>query len=230
MTQVDGDGAAGAVPPNGASPSPVLPGDRPDIAAVAFDLGGVVFRYRPERRLAGLARASGRTESALRKALIDSGYSRSCDAGRLSGDAAYREGIRLLGQRMSLATFRNHWISAFEPDPDVVALVRNLRERLPVAMLTNNSSLVRSGLEARYPDVMDLFRPRVFSADTGLLKPDPRLFQTLLDLLHVPAQRVLYVDDEPAYAAAAASLGMTGHRFESAGALQAWLAGRTLLR
>ncbi|HEX7035097.1 MAG TPA: HAD family phosphatase [Pseudomonadales bacterium] len=199
------------------------------IAAVAFDLGGVVFRYRPERRLDAFARATGRSPAALQKALIDSGYARSCDAGRLTGEAAYREGSRLLGQRLGFGRFRSTWIEAFEPDPGVVALVRRLRERLPVAMLTNNSDLVRSGLEARDGEVMELFRPRVFSADTGMLKPDPRLYRTLLDLLEEPPERVLYVDDEPACTAAAEALGMPAHRFESAAGLQALLSSQGLL-
>lgn len=199
------------------------------IAAAVFDLGGVVFRYRPERRLDAFARATGRSAAELQKALIDSGYARSCDAGRLTGEAAYREGTRLLGQRLGFGRFRSTWIEAFEPDPDVVALVRRLRERLPVAMLTNNSDLVRSGLEARYGDVMELFRPRVFSADTGMLKPDPRLYRTLLELLEQPPARVLYVDDEPVCTAAAAALGMPAHRFESAASLQTLLASQGLL-
>lgn len=199
------------------------------VAAVAFDLGGVVFRYRPQRRLEAFARLTGRNQAELRKALIDSGYARSCDAGRLVGDAAYREGSRLLGQRLGYGRFRDTWITAFEPDADVVALVRRLRERVPVAMLSNNSDLVRSGLEERHGDVMELFRPRVFSVDTGVLKPDPRLYRTLLDLLDQPPERVLYVDDEPACIASAAALGMPAHRFESAEVLEALLASRGLV-
>jgi HAD superfamily hydrolase (TIGR01509 family) len=193
------------------------------IAAVAFDLGGVVFRYRPERRLAAFAAATGRSPERIRKALMDSGYARSCDAGRLCGEAALHEGLRLLGQRMSYARFRDCWIAAFEPHPEVVALTRRLQGRTPLAMLTNNSELVRSGLEQRYPDVLAPFRPWVLSADIGVLKPDPRLYRTLLDLLGKSPEQVLYVDDEPACAAAAAALGMTAHRFGSPAELESCL-------
>lgn len=198
------------------------------LAAVVFDLGGVVFRYEPERRLAALARATGRPAQELQKALMDSGYSTSCDAGRLDRTAAHEKGVELLGQRMSFERFRDHWISAFEPDPAVVALAQRLRRHLPLATLTNNSDLVRSGLEQRYPEVMGLFRPQVFSADVGLLKPDPRLFRTLLDLMGLDPAQVLYVDDQQACAAAAESLGMTACRFHSATELEAELAARGL--
>ncbi len=194
-----------------------------------FDLGGVVFRYRPEVRLAAFAAVSGRSLADVRKALMDSGYSRSCDAGRLSGEAAYREGVRLLGRRIGFERFRSHWIDAFEPDEAVVALARQLKPKLPVAMLTNNSDMVRSGLEARFPDIMELFRPRLFSAEAGLLKPDPRLFRTLLELMGLAAEQVLYVDDDPAHADAAASLGLDACRYQSAAALERDLEARGLL-
>jgi hypothetical protein len=83
------------------------------VAVVVFDLGGVVFRYLPERRLAMLAELTGRSTTQIRKTLMDSGYSRSCDAGRLDVEGAYREGIRLLGQRLSLDRFAGLWTSAF---------------------------------------------------------------------------------------------------------------------
>jgi putative hydrolase of the HAD superfamily len=201
-----------------------------ELAGAIFDLGGVVFRYAPERRLEAFARLTGRPPDVIRKALMDSGYSTSCDTGRLAGDAVYREGIRLIGRRLGFDTFRSLWMSAFEPDAEVVELVRALRERLPVAMLTNNSDLVRNGLDERFPEVMELFRPRLFSADAGLLKPDPRLYRTLLDLLGLPAQRVLYVDDDPACAAAAASLGMVASRFHSATVLERELRVRELIQ
>jgi HAD superfamily hydrolase (TIGR01509 family) len=89
--------------------------------------------------------------------------------------------------------------------------------------------MVRSALEARYPEVMELFRPRLFSADTGVMKPDPRQYRTLLELLGLPPQQVLYVDDEPGYAAAAASLGMEGCWFESASSLERNLRARELI-
>lgn len=201
----------------------------PAASAVVFDLGGVVFHYRPALRLEALARVSGRGTSVLRKAFMDSGYSRSCDAGRLDLEGAHREGIRLLGQRLSLDRFVDLWITAFEPDETVLDLARRLKPRLPLAMLTNNSALVRRGLESRYPEALDLFRPRLFSAEAGVLKPDPRLFRTLLDLLGTPPEQVLYVDDEPACVDAASALGMQSCRFTDGPALASELQARGLL-
>lgn len=175
-----------------------------------------MFRYQPQRRLDAISGITGHSTEQLRKTLMDSGYSLSCDAGRLDLDGAYREGIRQLGTRLSRDRFVSLWVSAFVPDAGVVDIARRLKARLPLAMLTNNSALVRRGLESRYPDLLELFRPRLFSAEAGVLKPDPRLFLTLLDLLDQPPDRVLYVDDEPACVGGAAALGMRALRFVDA--------------
>lgn len=198
-------------------------------AAVVFDLTGVVFRHHPQRRLDAFARHSGLTAAEVRRRLFDSGFSLSCDAGRFSAEGAWREGTRLLGCRLGRDRFRTLWGSAFEPDTSVVDLVQRLRGRVDVALLTNNSGLVREALERSHPEVMDLFRPRLFSADVGQLKPVPGPFRTLLDLLGKAAEEVLYVDDAPANVDAAASLGFRTCRFHGAEALEAELAAQGVI-
>jgi len=187
-----------------------------------LDLGGVVFHYRPERRLEGFARATGLDAATVRKRLMDSGYSHSCDAGRLNAEAAWREGCRLLDARLGFERFQTLWVSAFEPDEGVVAVTRRLKSeaQASLAMLTNNSALVRRGLEGRFAAVLELFRPRLFSAEAGVLKPDPRLFRTLLTLLGREPEEVLYVDDVASHVNAAAALGMQTIHHADAAALQ----------
>jgi HAD superfamily hydrolase (TIGR01509 family) len=193
------------------------------IRAVIFDLGGVVFRYDPESRLANFAAHTGTPAQLIRKRLIDSGYSLDCDSGRLKGEAAYREGIRLLGHRVTMERFRDLWVSAFTPDDDVVALAQRLKARCAVALLTNNSAVVREGLELHHPDAMGVFRPQLFSSDVGISKPDPRIFDALLNLLGIEPDQALFVDDAARHIASAASIGLAVHHFRGAAGLEAEL-------
>jgi HAD superfamily hydrolase (TIGR01509 family) len=189
-------------------------------AVVLFDLGGVLFRYAPERRWREFARLTGLEPDEVARRLGRSGFSSACDAGRLRGAAAHREGLRLLGQRLSLERFVGAWIAAFEPAPQVLAMARSIRTHAGVAILTNNSDLVRQGLEARFGAELDIFRPRIFSSDVGLTKPDPRLFEHAANLLGQPPERILLVDDSAANIASAASLGFQVHRFTDPPALE----------
>jgi putative hydrolase of the HAD superfamily len=60
-----------------------------------------------------------------------------------------------------------------------------------------------------YPaDVLAAFDPVIISGDVGLRKPDPRIFQLVLDRLGLPADRVAFVDDVAPNVAGAAELGI----------------------
>ena len=199
------------------------------ISTVIFDLGGVVFSYDPDTRLQQFSAFTGETTNTVRKRLIDSGYSQSCDLGRFKGERAYREGIQALGHRMTMEHFRNMWVSVFEPNEEVVVLVRRLKTRAAIALLTNNSDLVRDGLEDSYPDVLELFRPQLFSADLGVMKPDPRIYQLVLNLLDSEPAETLFIDDTAKHIAGAQTMGLTTHHFRTAEILEKELEALALL-
>lgn len=149
--------------------------------------------------------------------------------GRLKGKRAYSEGIRLLGKRLSAERFTQIWVSAFKPNEAVLALVAELKDRCAVALLSNNSVMVRTGLESAYPHVMELFRPRLFSADLGLMKPDPRAFAAAVELLGVTAEATLLIDDSISNTSIAESLGLRGHCFSNTSRLREELTASGLL-
>lgn len=199
------------------------------ITTVIFDLGGVVFHYDPGVRLQQFATFTGETTATVRKRLIDSGYSQSCDLGKFKGERAYREGLSQLGHRMTMEHFRNLWISAFVPNEEVVSMVRRLKTHAAIALLTNNSDLVRDGLEDVYGEILELFRPRLFSVDLGVLKPDPRIYQIALNLMNSEPDETLFIDDDPKHVAGAQALDLVTHHFRCAEILERELATLGLL-
>ena len=199
------------------------------ILAVIFDLGGVAFHYRPQQRLENFAAQTGEPTETVRRRLIDSGFSISCDSGRLQGEAAYTEGMRILGHRMTMTHFRDLWVSAFSPNHDVIELARAAKSHAAVALMTNNSAMVRDGLEAHHAQAMGVFRPQLFSSDIGILKPDPRIFGAMMNLLGIEPDQALFVDDAAKHVTGAASLGIAVHHFTAAPALEIDLRARGLL-
>jgi len=197
---------------------------------VLFDLGGVLFRYQPEVRWQEFAAQTDLTAEEVRRRLSSSGYAMACDQGRFRGNRAYKEGIRALGSRMSMERFVQLWVSAFRPDEAVLGVARRLQEAgLAIAIFSNNSDLVRDGLEAFWPAMLAPFMPRIFSADLGLTKPDPRAYQKAAELLGHPPTEVLVVDDAPMNTATAASLAFETIDFTTADALSRELEERGLL-
>jgi putative hydrolase of the HAD superfamily len=100
--------------------------------------------------------------------------------------------------------------------PKVVAALRNCKARgLKVGCITNN---VRTGHGAGMsgdPDkagavaaIMALFDVVIESSKAGVRKPDPRIYQMMVEALDVPASDCIYLDDLGVNCKPAAALGM----------------------
>jgi putative hydrolase of the HAD superfamily len=109
---------------------------------VMLDLGGVVCRFSPARRLNALPEASGLAADEVRQRLFLSGFDQDCDRGRydLQQQCNHRSGR--LGVTWSQEQVAKLWAVAFEPDPRVLAVVNALRGTAATALLTNNGPLV----------------------------------------------------------------------------------------
>jgi len=91
---------------------------------------------------------------------------------------------------------------------DSLPALRRIAARRPLASLTNgNADLQRVGIHAH-------FAHHVCARDTGVAKPDPRIFHAAADCLGVPPAQVMHVGDDPA-------LDMAGAR--DAGLRTAWI-------
>ena len=83
--------------------------------------------------------------------------------------------------------------STVELFSEVDAVLRELGARFRLAALTNgNTDLARAG-------VAGYFEFALSPAETGVSKPDPRMFEAMLARADVPAGAVVHVGDEPYY-------------------------------
>lgn len=194
---------------------------------MVFDLGGVIFtRSQALPELAArLGAPADITPGAFRAAYAAgrNDYDRDSDA------AAYWTSVaRLCGapeptdrdiRALTSLDFEG-WSHA---DPDVIAIVDELhRTGVRLAVLSNAPKEmvcnVRSQSWGR------LFEHVVMSGALGLLKPEPAIYEYLLDELRAPADRVAFTDDLVANVAGAAGMGIHGIHFTSAAALRGELA------
>jgi putative hydrolase of the HAD superfamily len=196
---------------------------------VLFDLGGVVCRFLPERRLGLLASASAKPVEEIERLLCESGFSRRCDRGELGADEMYRETCRRLASSMRYAEFRGLWASAFEPDPAVLSLVDRIRPRRSTGLLTDNSALLQEALAHELFEVGRHFDMLLFSCELGRCKPELELFRAALGRAGRPPDEVLFVDDVQANVDAAASFGIAALRFTGAADLERELAAAGLI-
>lgn len=200
----------------------------PSFAFLVFDLDGVLLDFHPERRLARLAAITGLTPAFLQAAIWDSDFERSAEAGAWPDGEAY---LAAFNARIGVAVTREQWIAArreaMTPRAAVIGYLRRLRERVPLALLTNNGALLLEALPQLCGDVTELFGERLHASfQFGARKPDPAVYQRLLARHGVPPAGALMIDDDARNVAGAVQAGLAGYRYEGLDALAAFLEPR----
>jgi epoxide hydrolase-like predicted phosphatase len=99
-------------------------------------------------------------------------------------------------------------------DEDLVGFLRALRPRYKTALLSNAWDDLRLVIEQRWR-IADAFDEIFISAEVGLAKPDPRLYQLVLDRMNIEPGEAVFVDDFLENIEAAQAVGMRGIRFRS---------------
>ena len=115
----------------------------------------------------------------------------------------------------------------FRVDAEVVALLAEVRRRVPVLLVSNGTTRLEADLAALGLDTA--VDGVVNTARLGAAKPDARVYLAAAARAEVPPGRCLFVDDSAGNVAAAEALGMLGHRHRDAAGLRAALSGHGLV-
>jgi len=107
-------------------------------------------------------------------------------------------------------------------DRAVVDLLRRVRSRCPLVLVSNATTWLDDDLELL--GLADLADDVVNSSLVGVAKPDRRIYEIAAARAGVPTDRCLFVDDREENTTAAAELGMTTVLYRSAAALEEALA------
>jgi putative hydrolase of the HAD superfamily len=97
--------------------------------------------------------------------------------------------------------------------PEMVEALRRIKTRLKTGCITNNLPAnaigSASGRSLYIAEVMVLFDHVIESAKIGLRKPDPRIYQMMVEALGVDPKRCVYLDDLGVNLKPARDMGMT---------------------
>lgn len=81
--------------------------------------------------------------------------------------------------------------------PQMVQALKTLRPRLKIGLITNNvASKDNDGFDPTHRrEILGLFHEVIESSKLGLRKPDPRIYQLMLQQLDVAPERAVFLDD-----------------------------------
>ena len=183
--------------------------------AVIFDLGGVLVRtedHGPRRRW---EERLGLSPGELHDRVFGSEASRRATLGHAHTNDVWDQLARefaLVAEDLD-ALARDFW-AGDRLDQDLVAFITALRPQATTAILSNAWPDAREVFTERF-GLAPAFDAMVISAEEGLAKPDPRLYELTLERLKTPARAAIFVDDVLANVEAARDVGVAGVHFRS---------------
>ncbi|ADB50254.1 HAD family hydrolase [Conexibacter woesei] len=119
----------------------------------------------------------------------------------------------VVGRTIELDGFGEAFFSALHPNEQLFSFMRALHGRgYRMAILTNNVREWEPLWRAMLP-IDEIFELVVDSAFVGMRKPDPAIYELLLERLGVAAEATLFLDDLEVNCDAARALGMGAVHF-----------------
>lgn len=192
------------------------------IETLLFDMDGVFCAYDYAHRLKLLEDWTGVAAADIEARVFKSGFEDDADWGQYGADAYIEEVSRLLGAPMDAETWLLARAQSMTPYPETAAMARQLKDRYPVAMLSNNGWLLRQNIGRILPDIPEIFDQFLFfSAEIGGGKENPATFGPFLTMLGWSPASTLFIDDSPVYLRAAENAGLQTYLFTTPEALSA---------
>lgn len=178
------------------------------IKAIFFDLGGVLIRTEDRRPRTMLADGFSITYAELEKIIFGGESGDAAQLGIISA-AQHWENVRAaLSLRVDeVETIKAAFFGGDVLDRDIWTYILNLRPRYLTAALSNAMSDARQSLLNKW-QLGDGFDHFFISAEMGMMKPDPRIYHTVLHHLALAPAETVFVDDFLQNVQAAQAVGM----------------------
>lgn len=198
------------------------------IRAVVWDLGGVILRTMDWSLRSQWEDRLGLPRMQLTRLVFESDASRRATLGQATDDDVWQSVADVLHlDTLTRDRLRRDYFARDQIDSALMEFIRGLRSRVRVGMITNAWPGIRRYLVDEFK-IADAFDPLIVSAEAGIAKPDPRIYQLALERLGIEPAEAVFVDDFEDNAAGARWVGMQAVHFTSTP--QAIAALRALLR
>ena len=183
----------------------------PTFTTVIFDLGGVLIDWNPEYLYRKIFTDEAQMQLFLTE-VCHGTWNKEQDRGRLFKEAVRERIKRFPEHEANIRAYHERWDEmlggAIEEN---VAVLEDLYQRPDIHLyaITNWSAETFPVAQQRFPFLRH-FEDTVISGELKLVKPDPEIYQTLLDRQPIVPEQAIFIDDVLENVAGAEALGIRG--------------------
>ncbi len=187
------------------------------IKNIILDLGGVIINLNPEATINSFKRIFNDQFDAMQKDLHQKNVLDKFETGELSLDE-FILFFQTHQPTLSSEKIINSWNSMLLDIPkERLALIQNLSKRHRVFLLSNTNPIhlefidnyVRLNFELS--SMATPFEKAYYSHQMGLRKPDPKIFETIIEDKNLLTDETLFIDDSEQHIITAKQLNLKTH-------------------
>lgn len=140
-----------------------------------------------------------------------------CSIGKEDLKTAVTPYLKKWGWQKSADDFLNYWFeSDFFPNTPLIILISQLKQKNYPIYIATNQEKYRAGYLENKLNFTTNFNGAFISWKMGLNKSQPEFYAHILESLRIPAQQIVFIDDDPKHLKIANSLGIQTILYKSA--------------
>lgn len=184
------------------------------IKAVVFDMGGVFIQTKDKNPRTQLAHKFGLSYDELSELVFKSETAQLATVGAIE-ERAHWDFIakHFTLNDIEIMKFWDDFWGGDQLDQELLLFTKTLKPDYAIGLLSNAWDGARDYLTRKF-GFLDIFEVSVFSAEVKMAKPDPAIYEWILDALQVNAGETIFVDDFIENIVAADALGIRTVHFK----------------
>ena len=181
------------------------------IKAIIFDVGGVYMEgssvdfINRSYKILGIEK----TIASSNGVVFDENYNK----GLISHEDCFRKFFNVPVSEDQMRKIEDVWTTTWAPTEEMLNLVKNLKKKYTLAILSNSDLLNSTKYTER--GWYSYFNPIILSHELGIIKPDIRIYEVALAKLGIPSNQCVFIDDQEKVLIPARELGMETILFKS---------------
>ena len=176
--------------------------DLKDTETIIFDLGEVIIDLDSKRVIDQFQKQSDKSAEDIIRLISKSQDLIDYEVGKMT-DAEFCQVVNeLLSIELSQASFEAIWNSFLGIIKlDKLHLMLALKEKFNVLILSNTNAIHQSAFDRRVGEhipsktMADMVHTAYYSHELGLRKPDPHIYQKVIDLQNLNPTKTIFFDD-----------------------------------
>jgi len=183
------------------------------IHAVIWDLGGVLVRTEDGEPRNKLAQDLNLTRKQLEDLVFSGDSGNHAQRGEISMEQHWKNVAESLDfSDDEIDEFQQRFWGGDQVDHELVDLILTLKQRYKTGLLSNAFSDLRDIVTNTW-QFSNAFDEMIISSEEGVMKPDARIYHSVLEQLAVAPQEAVFIDDFSHNVDGARAVGMQAVHF-----------------